>query len=105
MTRTVSLSRSRSSSLMISPWKLGWLNPSTMSCTGPIAICIPQSSGRAWYATLAHKSLACDGGAAMPVHPVPGARASHGQDETHGLQLAADGDLSQFGQLLCGGGG
>jgi hypothetical protein len=23
---------------MISPWKFGWLNPSTMSCTGPMAM-------------------------------------------------------------------
>src|ERR1022692_876241 len=28
---------------MISPWKLGWLNPKTMSCTGPIAISLPLS--------------------------------------------------------------
>src|SRR5215467_7182524 len=26
---------------MTSPWKLGWLNPNTMSCTGPIAIMTP----------------------------------------------------------------
>ena len=31
ITRTVSLARSRSSSSMTSPWKLGWLNPNTMS--------------------------------------------------------------------------
>src|SRR3954469_25738687 len=37
MTRTVSLSRSRSSSWMISPWKSGSWKPSTKSCTGPIA--------------------------------------------------------------------
>src|SRR5215470_12349430 len=41
MTRTVPLSWSRSSSSMISPWKLGWLNPKTMSCTGPIAMMAP----------------------------------------------------------------
>jgi hypothetical protein len=41
ITRMVSLSRSRSSSWMISPWKLGWLNPSTSSCTGPIAMRSP----------------------------------------------------------------
>src|ERR1019366_1971254 len=38
---------------MISPWKSGWLNPSTMSCTGPIAIfaSFPSSvvgSGARW---------------------------------------------------------
>src|ERR1700704_4944672 len=26
---------------MISPWKSGWLNPSTISCTGPIAMSAP----------------------------------------------------------------
>src|SRR5690348_1318040 len=26
---------------MISPWKCGWLNPNTMSCTGPIAMMAP----------------------------------------------------------------
>src|SRR5215469_14960200 len=26
---------------MISPWKSGWLNPKTISCTGPIAIVTP----------------------------------------------------------------
>src|SRR5580700_9436665 len=31
---------------MISPWKSGWLNPSTMSCTGPIAIFLPLSPDR-----------------------------------------------------------
>ena len=31
ITRTVSLSRSRSSSAMISPWNSGWLKPRTMS--------------------------------------------------------------------------
>src|SRR5206468_10151756 len=34
----VSLCRRRSSSLMISPWKSGFLNPSTTSWTGPIAM-------------------------------------------------------------------
>jgi hypothetical protein len=38
ITRMVSLSRSRSNSSMISPWKLGWLKPRTMSCTGPMAM-------------------------------------------------------------------
>src|SRR5215207_5109183 len=42
ITRTVSLSRSRSSSLMTSPWKLGWLNPRTSNCTGPIAMASPS---------------------------------------------------------------
>src|SRR6516165_1234263 len=52
MTRTVSLARSRSSSAITSPWKFGWLNPSTMSCTGPIAmlhsplfVCLHDASG------------------------------------------------------------
>src|SRR5215211_7323471 len=38
ITRTRSLSRSRSSSARISPWNWGWLNPTTSSCTGPMAI-------------------------------------------------------------------
>src|SRR5215203_1693144 len=42
ITRTVSLSRSRSSSVMISPWKLGWLNPKTINCTGPMAMATPS---------------------------------------------------------------
>jgi hypothetical protein len=25
---------------MISPWKLGWLNPRTSSCTGPMAMMV-----------------------------------------------------------------
>src|SRR3954452_19318023 len=40
MTRTVSLSRSRSSSALISPWNSGWRKPSTNSWTGPIAIAV-----------------------------------------------------------------
>src|SRR5580704_10804727 len=51
ITRTRSLSRSRSSSAMISPWKSGWLNPSTMSCTGPIAIFLPLSPDRLAFVT------------------------------------------------------
>src|SRR3954463_4750471 len=38
MTRTVSLSRRRSSSAITSPWKFGCSKPSTMSCTGPTAM-------------------------------------------------------------------
>src|SRR4051794_35169168 len=45
MTRIVSLSRSRSSSAMISPWNSGWSNPRTMSCTGPIAMVNPPGGG------------------------------------------------------------
>ena len=41
MTRTVSLSRSRSSSAMISPWNSGCWKPSTISCTGPMATVPP----------------------------------------------------------------
>src|SRR5829696_4437351 len=48
ITRTVSLSRSRSSSWMTSPWKLGWLNPSTSNCTGPMAMASP-SLFTAWW--------------------------------------------------------
>src|SRR5215467_5804340 len=46
ITRTMPFSCSRSSSAITSPWKLGWSNPSTMSCTGPIAIA--GSSLRSW---------------------------------------------------------
>src|SRR6476646_6911220 len=38
MTRTVSLSRSRPSSSMTSPWKSGCSNPRTISWTGPMAM-------------------------------------------------------------------
>jgi hypothetical protein len=31
-------------SCRISPWSWGWLNPSTSSCTGPIAILPPPAS-------------------------------------------------------------
>src|SRR5215208_6841623 len=48
ITRIVSLARSRSSSVMISPWKLGWLNPRTSNCTGPIAMATP-SLFPAWW--------------------------------------------------------
>src|SRR5215212_11310014 len=48
ITRTVSLSRSRSSSWMTSPWKLGWLNPRTSNCTGPMAMASP-SLFTAWW--------------------------------------------------------
>src|SRR5215467_8979520 len=43
MTRTVSLSRSFSSSAMISPWKFGCSKTRTMSCTGPTAMRSPPS--------------------------------------------------------------
>ena len=46
--RTVSLSRSSSSSLMISPWKFGWLNPNTINCTGPMAMA-SSSLFPAWW--------------------------------------------------------
>src|SRR4029079_1207678 len=41
ITRTVSLSRRRSSSAMISPWNFGWSKPRTMSWTGPMAMVSP----------------------------------------------------------------
>jgi hypothetical protein len=49
ITRTRSLPRSRSA--MISPWKPEWLNPGTITCTGPIAMFFPHSSG--WAASSA----------------------------------------------------
>src|SRR4051794_39793323 len=43
MTRTASLARNRSNSLMTSPWKSGLRNPSTTSWTGPIAMSVSLS--------------------------------------------------------------
>src|SRR3954471_7897803 len=45
MTRTVSFARRSRSAAMISPWKLGWEKPSTISCTGPMAMFVLLSHG------------------------------------------------------------
>src|SRR5512135_2120174 len=67
----MSLSRSRSSSAMISPWKSGLVNPNTMSCTGPMAIATPLSADQ----------LACagrpDDGPALSLSIRPQERAAH----------------------------
>src|SRR4051794_1404949 len=57
----VSLSRSRSSSAMISPWNLGWLKPSTMSWTGPMVMRAPCLSYYGEGSRPAPRSASSDG--------------------------------------------
>src|ERR1700730_2055712 len=86
---------------MISPWKLGWLNPKTMSCTGPIAISLPLSPDR-WFSPADAPSAAArdtsPGAGGHCVSVGPGPALMGGQMDHPEVEQPVEGEVNGQGR-------